>query len=221
MLAIALAHCSSPLSPQLLSRDRDEPIEPLDRPNSGANGVGGYRHVIAYVGDAAVGCCRWRLETAVIPPAALGAGAAGAGAGAGTGGGAANGAGGGVPAVVAVVQRLLVVSRYRRKGYGAALLKHALLDVADAAAGGGGAALQDALARGGRGAPQGVVFPWPRASAGCAFLGGALARFGFAPRGPPLEWPVNFLQNTISDRTHCIAQLRARTLIPAECSAVS
>ena len=33
--------------------------------------------------------------------------------------------------------------------------------------------------------------------------------------------PVEILQNTFSDRTHCIAQLMARILIPAECSAVS
>ena len=33
--------------------------------------------------------------------------------------------------------------------------------------------------------------------------------------------PVEILQNTFSDRTHCIAQLPARILIPAECSAVS
>ena len=36
-----------------------------------------------------------------------------------------------------------------------------------------------------------------------------------------LAQPVNILQNTFSDRTRCIAQLRARMLIPAECSAVS
>ena len=33
--------------------------------------------------------------------------------------------------------------------------------------------------------------------------------------------PVNFLQNTFSDRTHCICTATARVLIPAECSAVS
>ena len=32
--------------------------------------------------------------------------------------------------------------------------------------------------------------------------------------------PVNILQNTFSDRTRCIAQLRGRMLIPAERSAV-
>ena len=33
--------------------------------------------------------------------------------------------------------------------------------------------------------------------------------------------PVNFLQNTFSDRTHCNCTATARMLIPAECSAVS
>ena len=32
--------------------------------------------------------------------------------------------------------------------------------------------------------------------------------------------PVEILQNTFSDRTRCMAQLRARILIPAECSAI-
>ena len=32
--------------------------------------------------------------------------------------------------------------------------------------------------------------------------------------------PVNILQNTLSDRTHCIGTATARILIPAECSAI-
>ena len=38
---------------------------------------------------------------------------------------------------------------------------------------------------------------------------------------PADSWPVNFLQNTFSDRTHCNCTATARMLIPAECSAVS
>ena len=98
---------------------RDEPLEPLDRPNSGPNGVGGHRHVIAYLGDYPIGCCRWRLEHAVIPAAATG----------GDAGGGSPGAGGGSPAVVAVITRLLVNPSHRRKGHGAALLVETTPDV--------------------------------------------------------------------------------------------